>query len=171
MNQKACANSSKRNSGEPSSSGSSIRSTRRTWKNVPRISFPHPLSWWRTRSADEFNKIDVAIARAVLTRSAIIGEPHWHLGAAGDPAVAIGVALRVQKRSGEKLILLDVAMTAVLCCAVEGDATAAVLLSGILKQRSASDPFYANLSDTWLVNKRRKRLHARKILGLDGAFR
>ena len=90
------------------------------------ISFPHPLSWWRSRCADEFKDIDVNIARHILRRSAIIGEPHWFLGAAGDAAVAIGVALRTQRQFRHALLPLDVAMTAVLCVALEGDATAAL---------------------------------------------
>src|SRR6202000_3293752 len=104
------------------------------------ISFPHPLSWWRSRCADEFKDIDVNIARHILRRSAIIGEPHWFLGAAGDAAVAIGVALRTQRQFRHALLPLDVAMTAVLCVALEGDATAALFMSGTLERRSDSDP-------------------------------
>jgi hypothetical protein len=114
------------------------------------------LSWWRTRSADEFKKIDVVIARSVLTRSAIIGEPHWHLGAAGDPAVAIGVALRAQRRPGS-IVALDVAMTAVLCVALEGDLTAALILSAALRCRAEVDGPGA-ISDSWLSYRPNKRL-------------
>lgn len=83
--------------------------------------------------------------------------------------MAIGVALRVQKRAGEKLVLIDVAMTAVLCCAVERDATAAMLLSGILKQRAATDPFCGDLSDSWLTDKRRTRLQSTTSSGSENA--
>jgi hypothetical protein len=136
----------------------------RAKKNVPiRISFPHPLSWWRMRAADEFKDVDVCIARHFLTRSAIIGEPHWFLGAAGDPAVAIGVALRIQRHRKETLVSLDLAMTAVMCVALEGDAAAALLLSATLKGRSGIDPLCDSLSDTWLTNE----LGRRRVLSTD----
>src|SRR6202000_2563183 len=121
------------------------------------ISFPHPLSWGRSRCADEFKDIDVNIARHYLSRSAIIGEPHWFLGAAGDAAVAIGVALRVQRQRGETLVSLDLAMPAVLCVAIEGDPTTRFLLSAILKARSDVDPPCSMLSDTWLTEKPRSQ--------------
>jgi hypothetical protein len=120
--------------------------------------FPHPLSWWRTRRADEFKEADVFIARHFLTRSAIIGEPHWFLGAAGDAAVAIGVALRAQRQRGQTLVSLDLAMTAVLSVALEGDATAAFLLSATLKRRSCIDPLCGALSDAWLTDSRARRI-------------
>src|SRR6185312_3536221 len=140
----------------------------RARRNIPvTLSFPHPLSWWRTRRAEEFKRTDCAIARGVLTRSAILGEPHWHLAAHGDTAVAIGVALRVQKRSGENLILVDVAMTAVLCCAVEGDATAALLLSATLKRRADKYARFNGLSDSWLVYSAKKRRQKLQSLWSD----
>src|SRR5579871_6088508 len=130
MNRKAHLNASKRNVGKDASPSSQRDFLARARRNVPvTIHFPHPLSWWRTRRAEDFKRSDVAIARSVLTRSAILGEPHWHLGARGDTAVAIGVALRARRQSGENLVVVDVAMTAVLCCAVEGDTTAGLLLS------------------------------------------
>jgi hypothetical protein len=113
------------------------------------ISFPHPLSWWRVRSADAFVSVDVCIARHLLRRLAIAGEPHWFLGAAGDPAVAINVARRAQQQSAR--VSLDVAMTAVLCAALEGDVAAGLFLSATLKERSEIDPPCAALSDSWLV--------------------
>jgi hypothetical protein len=124
----------------------------RAGRNVPvGICFPHPLSWWRTRRAQEFRHVDITIARAMLNRSAIVGEPHWHLGARGDKAVAIGVAVRVQRRSGNNQVLIDVAMTAVLCCALEGDLASALLLSGTLKRLAASCPHCEELSNSWLT--------------------
>jgi len=113
----------------------------------------HPFSWWRTRQPDAFKKVDVPIARHFLTKTAIIGEPHWFLAVAGDPAVAIGVALRAQKRSSVTLVTLDVAMTAVLCVALEGNITAALLLSNTLKRCADSNPLCSALSDSWLNYK------------------
>ena len=93
----------------------------------------------------------MAIARNILTRTAIIGETHWHLAAAGHAPTAIGVALRILKHDGNAVASLDVAMTAVLCTAIEGDSAGALLLSAALKRRSDDDPTYNALSDTWLM--------------------
>lgn len=170
MNRKVTT-ASKQLTGKRSPSANRDRPTVRPYKNLPLgISFPHPLSWWRTRRAQQFRKVDVAIARNFLERSAIIGEPHWHLGAGGDAAVAIGVALRIRRRQGEKLVLVDVAMTAVLCCALDGDVTAAVLLSTILQERAAIEPACAELSDSWLSSKPAKSPRLSNSSGLaEGA--
>lgn len=129
-----------------------------------RLLYPHPLSWWRSRAAGEFRTMDVVIARSFLSRSAVIGEPSWHLGAAGDAAVAVGVALRTRRRFRKNRVLLDIAMTAVLACAVEGDATAAMLLSEVLRQRAVVDPSCSALSDSWLRIGPRKALHSPRSL-------
>jgi hypothetical protein len=149
-------NASKRSTGRSQPSEAAFAARARS--NVPvSISFPHPFAWWRTLRADRFSVGYVHIARRLLAKSAIIGEPHWFLAAAGDAAVAIGVAVRVQKRAGNTAVLLDLAMTAVACVALEGNQTAALLLSSTLKRRREIDARCAALSDTWLAYRRRKR--------------
>jgi hypothetical protein len=106
------------------------------------------LSWWRTRRPAQFKEVDIHIARYVLSKSAIIGESHWHLGAAGNVAVAINVARRAKGR--HSMISLDVAMTAVLCIALEGNTEAKLFLSAILSQRADVDQVLGQLSDEWL---------------------
>jgi len=115
------------------------------------------LSWWRARPAHSFKDIDVVIARLFLRKSAIIGEPHWFLGAAGDAAVALGVAIRILRQERPNQVLLDLAMTAVLCVALEGHAPAALLLSSTLMRRSGIEAHCEVLSDTWLNAKPAKR--------------
>jgi hypothetical protein len=130
----------------------------RARRNVPvQIEFPHPLSWWRVRPSYAFKDSDVFVARHLLRKSAIIGEPYWFLGAAGDAPVAVGVAIRIERRRRPNLVSLDFAMTAVLCVALEGDTAAALLLSAALKRRSDIDPLCAALSDTWLTHGSRRR--------------
>jgi hypothetical protein len=86
----------------------------------------------------------------VLTKSAIIGEPHWHIGASGNVSVAINVARRANKQRGASLVSVDVAMTAVLCIALEGNLEARLFLAAILDQRSETDRACGFLSDSWL---------------------
>jgi hypothetical protein len=127
-------------------------------KNAPaRIEYPHPLSWWRVRPAHAFKDADVFIARHFLKQSAILGEPHWFLGAAGDPAIALGVAIRIRRQERSHLIPLDLAMTAVLCVALEGDAAAAIFLASTLKLHSSVDPACEGIHDTWLVKAAGRR--------------
>lgn len=123
-----------------------------------RIEFPNPLSWWRVRPAHSFGLVDVLIARQFLRKIAIVGEPFWFLGASGNAAVAIRVAVRVQKQDRPNPTSLDAAMTAVLCIALAGHAPAVIFLSSALRQRSHVEPHCGVLSNTWLVLKSRKRL-------------
>ena len=154
MRSKISANPSKRPSQRSRSPASQADFLARARANVPVvIPFQHPLSWWRTRPADQFKKTDVHIARHFLMGSAIIGEPHWFLGAAGDAAIAVGVALRAQRRKGNTLVTVDLAMTAVLLTALEGNVTAALLMSAMLKRRSNIDRRCEMLSDSWLTYK------------------
>jgi hypothetical protein len=154
MRSKVSANPSKRPSQRSRSPASQADFLARARANVPVIiPFQHPFSWWRTRPADQFKKTDVNIARHFLMRSAIIGEPHWFLGAAGDAAIAVGVALRAQKRKGNALVTVDLAMTAALLTALEGNVTAALLMSAMLKRRSDIDRRCTMLSDSWLTYK------------------
>jgi hypothetical protein len=124
-------------------------------KVLDRKSLMYPLNWWRTRAAGDFKKVDVAIARHFLGRTGIIGEPHWYLAASGDAAVAVGVALRVQKR-GMSPLLMDVAMTAVLCSAIEGDITAALLISAIVQRFEGNGSCGKAISDSWLRHQSKR---------------
>ena len=120
-----------------------------------RIEFPHPLSWWRVRPVHSFSNVDVLIARQFLRKVAIAGEPFWYLGAAGNAAVAMRVAVRIQSQQKPNLVTLDVAMTAVLCIALAGHEPAAVLLASALKRRSDIEPHCVALSDGWLASHSR----------------
>lgn len=154
MRSKVSTNPSKRPKSRSQSPTGQADFLARARANVPvTIPLQHPLSWWRTRPADQFKKSDVYIARHLLMRSAIIGEPHWFLGAAGDAATAIGVALRAQRRKGGTLVTVDLTMTAVLCCALEGNPAAALLMSSVLTRQSEVDPPCKMLSDSWLTYK------------------
>lgn len=121
------------------------------------ILYPHPFSWWRTLRAEQFKHVHVRTARRLLTKFAIIGEPRWNLGAAGDAAVGIGVALRIQKHAGNTTVQFDLAMTAVTCAAIEGNLAATFMLSSVLKRRRDIDGLCGPLADSWLVYQVRKR--------------
>ncbi len=155
---KVSPNPSKRSTRRAPSAPTLADFVARAQKNVPiTVSFPHALSWWRTLRADQFNRTHVVRARRVLIKSAIIGEPHWFLAAAGDAAVAIGVALRAQKRASDHHLSLDLdlAMTAVLNLAIQGNEVARLLMASALRRQSRLDPLCGALSDSWLISRRR----------------
>lgn len=110
----------------------------------------HPFSWWRTRLAHDYQKVDIAIARHFLSRTGVIGEPHWHLAAAGSGAVALGVAQRVQRKRLSPL-LKDMTMTAVLCAALEGDSCAALMIAAAVSERDRTADDARAVSDSWLT--------------------
>lgn len=145
------SNPSKRKLAKPSRAHPRVGAAHRSTQELSGRALLHPLSWWRTRPADSFRKVDVAIARNILRRTAIIGEPHWHLGAIGHAPTAIGVALRTLRRDGNGFASLDVAMSAVLCIAIEGEPAATLLMSAALKRRGDDDPTCNALSDSWLT--------------------
>jgi hypothetical protein len=124
----------------------------RAKKNVPvQLQHPHPLTWWRTRPAQAFEYDEILVLRGILKKSAIIGEPFWFLAARGDPAVAIGVALRLRRQGTGNPVAFDLAMSAVLCASLEDNAAAALLLSATLKCRVPIDAACDELSDSWLA--------------------
>jgi hypothetical protein len=93
MPSKVSANPSKRPSQRSRSPASQADFLARARANVPVvIPFQHPLSWWRTRPADQFKKTDVHIARHFLMGSAIIGERR------------LGVAMQISKNASWRCV-------------------------------------------------------------------
>jgi hypothetical protein len=80
-------------------------------------------------------------------------EPDWSRAILGDAAVAIRVAVEQMKARPITAAEVDLALSAVLACALEGDATSAILISSALRRRSKYDPSCRVLSDLWLVAK------------------
>ncbi len=109
------------------------------------------------RPAHSFKSVDVLIMRQSLRKVAIFGEPFWFIGAKGNAAVALSAAVRIQKQERPNHVSIDLAMTAVLCLALEGHTPAAVLLSSALRKRSSFEPHCTMLSDAWLHSKTEKR--------------
>lgn len=91
--------------------------------------------------------------RKVLLGTELISEPDWNRAVLGDVAVAIGVAVRQLKSRKIAEPEIDLALSAVLACAIEGDAAAAVLISSALRRRSKIDPSCRTLSLLWLAAK------------------
>lgn len=108
-----------------------------------------PLHWWRRLPAPAFTTVHLAVIRRAITGFGIIGESHWSAAAKGDPAAAVGVALRAIKNSRMPSPSLDLVMSALLRCAIAGDDAAIHTLTHVLWQMAADDPSCAQIAKSW----------------------
>ena len=113
-----------------------------------------PLIWWRQFSAEELGSRDAAQIRRALRRVSIFGEPGWPDAIRGVAAEAIGVAIRVAVKQPCVEPLVDVAMSAVVTAAIDGDAAAREFLAHMLMKRAASDAAAGALAKSWIAANR-----------------
>ena len=92
----------------------------------------HRLSWWRTIPPSMFASDDCQALHDILSGTAIIGERDWKYARHGCAASAIGIALPMLPvvRPGP---VVDLAMSAVLLCALSGNAPAAGVMVHALR--------------------------------------
>lgn len=86
-----------------------------------------PLQWWRQTEPKTHDATVNAALRAILGGVAMLGEPSWHAAARGDAAKAVRIALLVAAGRPSPLAV-DLAGSALLLCASEGNAAALVAL-------------------------------------------
>ncbi|MBS0248401.1 MAG: hypothetical protein JSR61_17435 [Proteobacteria bacterium] len=108
-----------------------------------------PLHWWRRLPADVFSPLHVCVIRRALSGISFLNEPHWCEAAKGDPAAAIGVALRVARRRGTTAPIIDLVMSAVLLAALSGDMSAILMLATMIK-RTGGPAVRDDLIASWL---------------------
>jgi hypothetical protein len=119
----------------------------------PHLARPSPLELWRTCKPELLSSGDVGHLRKTLVGTTLPWEPDWKRAILGDVAVAIGIAVRQLKFHRITDPEIDLALSAVLACAIEGDAAAAVLLSSALRRRSKKFKRCHRLSLLWLKAK------------------
>ena len=110
-----------------------------------------PMSWWRSRRPEAFTRKDVERIRRAIIGTEIAGELAWCRAALGSAPAAIGVAVRQLKSRPVDADEIDLALSAALCCAIEGNAASAILISSALQSRAEIDPPCRSLSLLWLV--------------------
>jgi hypothetical protein len=94
------------------------------------------ISLWRERKPQALSLQDVSRLREALLDTNIPSERDWNRAVSGDAAVAIGIAVRqltIRKITDPEV---DLALSAVLACAIEGDSTAPVVISWALLRHS-----------------------------------
>lgn len=116
---------------------------------LPNAAPNSPLRWWRSREPVSFSRKDLTPLRRCLIRTTIIAEPEWIEAATGDAVSAIAIGVRLLSRHVIGAAEIDLALSAALACAIEGDATSPVLISSALRRRSKIDPACRCLSELW----------------------
>ena len=113
-----------------------------------------PLALWRSIPAPDLKLRDVGRLRDAMYGVQILGEPEWRAAVEGDPAEAVGIAIRVAAKEQLNGLVVDLVMSAVLATAIEGDHAACHLLAHILNRRSAVEPHAGNLATSWTLASR-----------------
>lgn len=117
--------------------------------NVPRHTPISPEAWWRTRKPQTLSRHDVKAIRGALLTKKIPNEIDWLRAVTGDPATAIGVAVRQLNSYGMTSPIVDAAVSAALCCAIEGDNAARAVVESALRRRCKIDPSCDELILCW----------------------
>jgi hypothetical protein len=112
-----------------------------------------PLIWWRTRKPRLLLCRGIHEIREALRETEIPGQLDWVRAILGDAAVAIGVAVEQMKVHVITAIEVDLALSAVMACALDGDLRSPIVISSALRRRSKCDPSCLRLSLLWLGTK------------------
>jgi hypothetical protein len=111
----------------------------------------NPLASWRTLLALDFTFQDVKSMRALLAKTTLLGQPKWAAAVAGDGPAAVAVAISFI--ATDKIApSMDLAMTALIACAIEGDPGAAIVASNILRHLPAATPRHHRIATSWFVS-------------------
>jgi hypothetical protein len=111
----------------------------------------NPLSSWRTLRALDFSFHDLTSMRALLAKTTLLGQPKWAAAVAGDGPAAVAVAISFIP-AGQITPSLDLAMTALIACAIEGDPGAAIVASNILRHLPGATPSHHQIATSWFVS-------------------
>ncbi len=120
---------------------------------APDISQLSPLIWWRTRAPSPLLCKGIGGIRKALLGTEVPEELDWSRAILGDAAIAIRIAVEQMKVRKITATEVDLSLSAVLACALEGEPASAIVISSALRRRSKLDPSCKTLSLLWLVAK------------------
>jgi hypothetical protein len=108
-----------------------------------------PLAWWRSLPSDKFTDAEKLSIQATLERISVLRAGDDLRGLLlGDPEGATCIILAITP--GQKPTLeVDIAMTAVLRCALEGHAVAAASVANAIGRMDLGHEFATELSASW----------------------
>ena len=109
-----------------------------------------PTGWWRSIAAPNFHSMALGAMKSAVEKVEMLGEPSWRDAVAGDAAAAVGMAILFDRQKATRG-KLDLVMTALVICACEGNATACVVLSNIIRRLPNSGEREAGIAASWLA--------------------
>ena len=105
---------------------------------TPRLPWPNsgstdnfdlnPLPWWRTRLPTDFTFRDATTIRTALHSAALPGEIGWEDAVDGNITSAIRIGVNTLKTCSITDFEVDLTMSALLACAIDGEITAGIHL-------------------------------------------
>lgn len=129
-----------------------------------------PLAWWRSLPSDAFRDAEHLALSATLERISVLhGDDKFAVALEGDAAAAIAVALSLMPI--ERITLqTDIAMSALLRCALDRSAAAALVLSQILGLTDLGHGLSIELAASWFAHGRRNAADPRKFSQAETAL-
>jgi len=122
-----------------------------------------PLAWWRTLPFDMLRDAEKLLLRATLGRIEVLhGANAFRAALQGDAAAAIAVAFALTPVE-DFTLEVDIAMTALLRCAAEGDSAAALVLANIVCRTEFEHGYATELSASWYAQHLDRSPHRRKF--------
>ena len=88
--------------------------------------------------------------RVTMEKICVLKDHQWLSALRGDAAASIAIAIGAIPID-QVTVEVDLAMSALALCALEGSAGAALVLSHILKRTALDHPFAKELSASWLA--------------------
>ena len=122
-----------------------------------------PLAWWRRLPPDAFRDAERLLLGTTLERISVLPRGEDFTAALrGDAAAAIDVAFSLMPIK-EMTLQVDIAMTALLRCALAPNATAALVLAQLLGLTNLGHPFATELAASWFTHGQRHAADPRKF--------
>jgi len=112
---------------------------------------PAPLSLWRTLRAEQFRAEDLDAILRILSNTELLGQQKWSEAITGDVPATVAVAVSfmpVQSVTPQ----VDLAMSALARCAIEGDLAAAIVLANILRHLPGVTVSHRRIATSWFVS-------------------
>jgi hypothetical protein len=119
-----------------------------------------PLEWWRTMPADHLGDAQRLHLRATMYKISVMKDHQWLSALRGDAAASIAITLGVMPID-QVTLEVDLAMSVLMLCALEGSAGAALVMSHILRRTPLDHPFGRDLSASWLAHNLCRALTAK----------
>lgn len=120
-----------------------------------------PLEWWRTMPADHFGDAQRLHLRATMEKICVMNDRQWLSALRGDAAASIAIALGAMP-TDQVTLEVDLAMSALALCALEGNDASALVLAQILGRTALDHPFGKDISASWLAHNLCRALTAKR---------